>query len=435
MATPYLRSIVIGWTFTAAALLALLAPAQDRDRRTGPFTPVQERVSADLETQYQQMDEAVQKPLPKRAFKVKTGEPAKTKLFRADPKLLEKKFVATFSLVTKDTSQPDFQVSSRSGFGRDLREMDRLLANEPSVPNNSRFGGDLPITATHYPSDLRQLILVGDDVRLFAPQDSARHKAKPLSDYHQILLEKCADTDRPPSDMATFLTSADCNRDVIRFGREDSQAAHWNYSVFAATAQEAEQRAAAILQLLDGGVSRPLREYLLAQGRQSLAAARASFEEVATLSSAIRAEEEKLARPSEISPDILSQLKAQKVMVAVELAGLNARVKACDAKLRERDKLEAGTAASISDMKVKAEIERVGIQEKLDQINTFIGEGDSREAVQAKIAELKKTRSPIASRARSIEATARIYAALFDLYAPLPLQDDQLTISPVEWTN
>src|SRR2546422_8396245 len=39
----------------------------------------------------------------------------------------------------------------------------------------------------------------------------------------------------------------------------------------------------------------------------------------------LRAEEAKLEKPSEISTDILSQLKAQKVMVAVELAGLNAR--------------------------------------------------------------------------------------------------------------
>ena len=42
---------------------------------------------------------------------------------------------------------------------------------------------------------------------------------------------------------------------------------------------------------------------------------------------ALKQEQEKLAKPSEISTDILSQLKAQKVMVAVELAGLNARVK------------------------------------------------------------------------------------------------------------
>src|SRR5439155_14574231 len=128
------------------------------------------------------------------------------------------------------------------------------------------------------------------------------------------------------------------------------------------------------------------QQYFLAEGRKRIENARTRYVEVARQGDVLRAEQEKLAKPSEISADILSQLKAQKVMVAVELAGLNARVKACDEMLKDAKRLEVSALQSISDMKVKAEIERVGIKEKLDQINTFINEGDTRQATHGRIA-------------------------------------------------
>ena len=69
------------------------------------------------------------------------------------------------------------------------------------------------------------------------------------------------------------------------------------------------------------------------------------YVEVAKQGVTLRAEEEKLSKPSEISADILSQLKAQKVMVAVELAGLNWRVKACDEMLKDPKRLEISAAS------------------------------------------------------------------------------------------
>ena len=150
---------------------------------------------------------------------------------------------------------------------------------------------------------------------------------------------------------------------------------------------------------------------------------------------AIRVEQERLSKPSEITPDILSQLKAQKVMVAVELAGLIARVKACDEMLKEPKKLEISTLQSISDMKVKAEIERVGIKEKLDQINTFIGEGDGREAATSRLAGAQTNKQGL-QRSLSLQTSyARNFALLVELYAPLQLEANQVTVSPVEWTN
>jgi 16S rRNA C1402 N4-methylase RsmH len=149
-------------------------------------------------------------------------------------------------------------------------------------------------------------------------------------------------------------------------GRKGHHPDGWSYRIFAPTAEETEFRAAALLRLLDGGLSKPIKRHFVAEGTKALEAARKEFGEVAKQSAEIRTNEESLARPSEISADILSQLKAQKVMVAIELSGLNARVKACDDMLKDPKRLEVSTFQSISDMKVKAEIERVGIKEKLD---------------------------------------------------------------------
>ena len=150
----------------------------------------------------------------------------------------------------------------------------------------------------------------------------------------------------------------------------------------------------------------------------------------------MRVETEKLAKPSEIRPDILSQLKAQKVMVAVELAGLMARVKACDGMLKDPKRLEISTLQSISDMKVKAEIELVGIKEKLDQINAFIGEGERpRGSGGAAERSGDSPRAAPSNRCRSTTAKAEMYGQLVLLYAPLQIEDNQIKIAPIEWTN
>jgi hypothetical protein len=207
------------------------------------------------------------------------------------------------------------------------------------------------------------------------------------------------------------------------------------YQVFAPTAEEAEQRARAIIQLYDNGLWREMRNYALQKGQQSLEDARAQLPELAKQQEASRKEEELLAKQTEITPDILAQLKAQKIMVAVELAGLNARVKACDAMLADARKLELNALQSVSDMKVKAEIERVGTKERLDQINTFVAEGDNRLAAQFRLSVSGSKISGIRSGIYRSTRTAERYSELYDLYAPFALVDDQIKVSPIEWTQ
>jgi hypothetical protein len=236
--------------------------------------------------------------------------------------------------------------------------------------------------------------------------------------------------------MLDFLTSDDCDRDV-RYSAMLQGVSRINlfFHVFAPTAEEAEQRARAIVQLYDAGFCRPLQQLLLGEGQKFLEQIRSQNAELDQLAAAIRAEDEKLAKPSEISGDILSQLKAQKVMVAVELAGLNARVKACDAMLTDPKKLEISTLQSVSDMKVKAEIERVGIKEKLDQINIFISEGDLRAAARSRQLELREKSRRLRPSIQQNEHAATRYPELVALYGPFQIPDNQITVGPIEWTQ
>jgi hypothetical protein len=200
------------------------------------------------------------------------------------------------------------------------------------------------------------------------------------------------------------------------------------YTMFAPTAEEAERRARAIVQLCDAGYSRPIQRQLLEKGQAVLADTRSKAAALPKFAAEIAGQEATLAKPSEITPDILSQLKAQKVMVAVELAGLNARVKACDAMLGEPRKLEISTLQSISDMKVKAEIERVGIKDKLEQINVFIQEGDQRTAVQKRHLELVAKRDDLQAQIRSQVALA---SALADLISQYSFEVKQFSVGPI----
>ena len=404
-------------------------PATSRPSAAAKAAPVQERVAEELEAKYKQMAEALDKPVPKRDFEVATGEPVKVKLFRADPKLIEKKFVATVILLTASERPPSGEGLLNFNFAALLQTDQQLAFGTPT----SSFG-----TRYRYPDQL--LALIRWDGRLLnSPGGRIRETDLSLSEHHKLMLEQCAAVNRPSQAMVEFLTSEDCDRDVTRtYGyvkERGTNGTGWTFRIYGNSAEESKARVAALLQLIDGGVSRPMRQYFLTEGHKQLESVRTHFAEVAEQSAAIRVEEDKLVQPSEISSDILSQLKAQKVMVAVELSGLSARVKACDEMLKDPKKLEISTLQSISDMKVKAEIERVGIKEKLDQINTFIAEGDQRQAAQGRIIDLRGVQTNALNRARSVQSRALSYAGLFDLYAPLPLKDNQITISPVEWTN
>ena len=366
----------------------------------GGRSPIDPRPSIEaVEAQFREISEDLKLP-PKRDYKIELSEPQKVKLFRADPKLLENKFVANLT-----------------------------LARPEQLQQHNWLTGD-PRNSDDFPKEMGELLSLVESRNYAHLNRSGSPRGFSISLVFEVLANHCPADQLPDAALVAFLTSAECDRDVR--GTSNNQQV---FSIFAPTVKEAEARVAAIIRLYDCGAFRPLQQYFYAEGQTHLLKALAGCDPFDKLTEEVHAEEEKLARPSEVSADILSQLKAQKIMVAVELAGLNARVKACDGMLSDPKKLEASTMQSISDMKVKAEIERIGTKEKLDQIISFIAEGDKREAINGNILKLNGRRARIEREASNAANMADTYAYLAALYSPRPVEGNKVLIHPVEWTE
>ena len=411
-------AMLAAWSLAASAQDAAAEP-KPAETAAATQPPQPARIPKELEERYEHMAAQLKEPVRKRDLQVQAVPSVTVPLTRPDPKLLENKFAVEFVLVIGgvDPKNPE-------SMAKYLRQRELDLG---------WFG--------QYSEDIRELLLIGKELLMYSRSRASDAAAVP--EHLARLAERCPPAQRPDERLVKLLTAAKGSGDVrLEHGkfasdnrRRDNYVDQLRFVILAPTAEEAEQRAEAIVQLYDGGLCRPMQRYLFGEGQRAYELLGDKYEELKPITAAIQTESEKLAAPSEISGDILSQLKAQKVMVAVELAGLSARVKACDAMLADPKKLEISTLQSISDMKVKAEIERVGIKEKLDQINTFIAEGDARHAAFEAQAALAKRREKVRQDIHDLQRSASIYAELFELYAPFRVPDNQITIGPIEWTQ
>lgn len=438
-----MRQSIFRWlllVILATVELACHAPAraQFRGRESAP----PDRVPEALEKLFTEIDESSLTNSPEREFQVEKGELEKTKLFRADPKLLENKFTAQLLLFVASTDA----------------STDALPRNVPNVLYDVRFH-ELSRAVHDLPHGVKRLIDGRNRITIFTAMDPSSvgnimaRSMQPidtseaiatLSGYLKMLSELCPKDQLPPQSALEFLTGADCDRDVQCFFSHfaepaaDNARRAWYVAVYAPTEELAEQRARAIVQLFDAGLCRPLQRDCLVEAKKSLESARMGFEEVARQTEAIKAKQELLDKPSEVTTDILTQLRAQKVMIGVELAGLEARIKACNRMLMplQVDAKTEKVRESVSDMKVRAEVELVGTKEKLDRINALIAEGNDRRTLREETELLKGTRSELQREIdRQHLRRAEAYARLVSLYAPLEIKDNKITISPVEWTN
>jgi hypothetical protein len=385
-----------------------------------------ERQLQELRERFAQLEKQIQQPLPERELTIKHTPSQKVPLHRPDPKLLENRFRATIEFTpggfdpTAQDARREFVARMQSG------RRDGIWSDPPSEVQRQL---NLAISQLGEPLQIGHSSSFGQDSR----------KTMKWTDYFQVLKDLCPANHRPNAAVLDFLTSESVDRDVNSpgfrgFSFDGQFRLSMVFTVDAPTAELAIGRVRGIAQLLDGGMSRPVQTYLFARGKESLADAEQRLAELAKVSEAIGAEEKFLTKPSEISPEILTQLKSQRVMIAVEEAGLTARVKACDAMLADNRKLEISTLQSVGDMKVKAEIERIGLKEKLDQINKFISEGDERDRRQNQVQTLGAKRRAERGHLRSAMSRASGFADLVELFAPFQVSANEITITPIEWT-
>ena len=389
-------------------------------RSTAQEPSVETNVPEWLEKEFEFHTQRLATGLPERDLKVKTLPLAKVKFTRPDPKLLENKFIATLVLRAGGVDPADANA---------VQQFHQQLMIFQGFSNQ---GSALPVE--HQPKGMS---LMG----VFYPESREKMNPANLPVHFQWLVERSPPEALPAKELTSFLASPECTRDVVRFGRKNALGENFSnlsetvFNVYARTQDDAVARTKAIVRLYDAGFSRPSQEVLLGELRKSIERARGEFAKIPPVQEALAAEIEKAAKPSEITSDILKELKAQKVMVAVEVAGLSARVKACDAMLQDPVKLGVGALQSVSDMKVKAEVERVGIKEKLDAINAFIAEGNARDEARKKAGELARHRDTLVTQSQDAAMVANRYLQVLKLFEPFEIPDNQITVAPLEWTE
>lgn len=411
LARTLMTALVASSLFTGS-----LAIAQSRG---GTRTQAPEGLDDALETFYRQTTEKQLEGPQHRELSIEQKPVSKTKLFRADPKLLEQKITAYMTL-------RGASIDAESSFSRPP------LSNlEPNL------------LASMLPEDLATLMRLGviqssSVGATFGGLPGRRPRDMQINEIFQMLSDRCPADQRPEKTILEFLLAPDtAERElVMRSTTASAQGPLVTYRVFAESAETAENRLRGILQLIDQGYCRPLQRTCLIEGRKSLEQARDAYAEVARLRKESSQEQAKLAEPSEITEEVLSKLKAEKVLLDVELAGAIAQLKACDALLTAGKEPSATTLQSISYAKVRAEIEAAGITAKLDQMKELIAEGNGRVARYARLKSLGREIETIRrDRIYAAERQAKIYKTLFTLCAPPRVQEDQIVVAPIEWTN
>lgn len=409
------------WTLVVGTCLAVLHVASVGTtfaQQPADAARLPDQVSASLDRLFEEIDEKSLNEAPKRDYKVEKGQEKEIKLFKTDPKLLENKFVASARLVAMRHVPRDPRPD------RSIAQMEGQMMAELMQPE---LTGGIPI---HWDPAGRSLY-TGRPSRAIIGSINT-----PIREYFSSVIPLCPKAELPSKDIVDFLTSAESDRDIswtIEYTQGDVD---WLIEAYAPTQLAAEQRVAAIIRVLDCALCRPLQRTCLSEGRKSLQAARKGYEDVAKQSEGLQVEEGKSVTSSELTQDILLQLKSQKVSVSIELATLNARVKKCDEKLKElENKPQGALLETVNDLKVKAEIDLAAVKEKLAQIDAFIAEANNATAHRAKILQMQSSLGQLREGIRRHERRAETLGRAVLLCEPLPLKVNQMTISPVKWTN
>jgi hypothetical protein len=409
------------WTLMLCAFVALSHVTSVRPtvaQEIGADEKPRERVPDAIDKLFKDIDAESLKEPPKRDYKVAKGAERAVKLFKTDPRLLENKFVASARLLGM-----------------------RNISRDPR-PDMSMFHLEGQMVA-----ELTEAGLKGGVPRFSDPSGHSLYSGRPsraiigsvktpIRAYFSNVVPLCPKEELPSKDVVDFLTSAESDRDIVWTMDQTQGDVDWILEVYAASEVAAEQRLAAVIQILDRALCRPLQRICLTEGRKSLEAARKGYEDVANQSEALRVEEAKRLASTDISPGMLDQLKSQKMSVAIELAALNARVKACNEKLKELgDKPQGPQFETLSDIKLRGEIDVATSQERLDQINALIMEANAASALRTKVLQMDSSLGQVREKIRRHERRAESLGRVILLCEPLPLKDNQITVSPVAWTN
>ena len=208
----------------------------------------------------------------------------------------------------------------------------------------------------------------------------------------------------------------------------------WNIFVLGATPEEAEDRAKALLALLDQGACRPMQLGIFKKRETFCVQLRDQRKSLEATQRTMSAADEELKSYMDFTPDMLPNLRVQQLQLEIDLAGVTARIAACS-RLLAQPALKAERRNQFEDLKIAAEIELSGFEARRTKSEEFIGKVKTKIDLLSKHSTAENGQKKVHAAIEGSEQLIRYYERAVRAYAPLPLVDNKVTVQPLEWTQ
>jgi hypothetical protein len=251
------------------------------------------------------------------------------------------------------------------------------------------------------------------------------------------MLEKIPADRQPAKEYQEFFSGAENFRLFLFPNRDFRQSDERRLEILAATGDEAEARARALLLILDQGFSRPLQMGLFKLRTEYCATLRETNDKLAAATKSVQDASAKLKDYEEFTADMLSGLRVQQLQLEVDLAGVKAKIATCERLLKQtpHDAEHRERLKQIEDSKVAAEIELSGFEARRAKSAEFVAKVRERNELTNR-SERAQTESREMKRQQA-KYTELIHKADEEIaaFGPVTLVDDRVTIHPLEWTQ
>jgi len=335
---------------------------------------------------------------PKREIKFEhLKEPAKQKLPKADPKLFEQKYVATFRLEVPTTG-PRYANSIHNNDG-ETAKLQFLGRSFLIFPQAQGDGGSLSESFARMSKGL--------------PADVAH------SQEERELLTK-------PEGIVEMLT--------ITAAPGTARSRSWSFTLLGTTPEQIELRSKALLILLDQGACRPIQLAIFKKREPLCVQLRDQRKAVEKTQRTMNVVEDAMKSYVDFTPDMLPNLRVQQLQLDVDLAGVKARIAACE-RLLAGAALKPERRSQVEDLKVAAEIEFSGFEARRTKSEEFINKVKTKTDLHSKLFAAQSRLTNDRQVVENTEQQIRNLDAAIRAYAPLPLVDNKVVIQPLEWTQ
>ncbi len=341
--------------------------------------------------------------IPKRELKFEVSEePYELALFAADPKLLERRYVA---IVRLGADRAAF--ATDSDFPDDLRNLATdAIQSDGFARVVGRLAG-LTGAQQRLPEDVLSALTTESENTIRCVRKDNRGRSRRAS-------AKGDGTEAFPSTDYEFY-----------------------FHIYAPTVDRAKELAAGLITLYDYGYCYPMQAATLKQRRltvkERVPKARAALKEAQQALADYQKQLDAFQDVEDVREEALDQLTAQRRLILVELAGVEARIDACNKILAAGQ--NPRRTEQVETIKIAAEIELVGLAARRDTIKQIV----DRVRQRLKLLEgMPPVSGKVISRERAVSSSERAvvrFEQRREESMPFAIVGGKIEIRPIRWTS